>query len=67
MSNSFTTLDESLISSTTVNQNNVHSKSSTPIGVSTECQFKKHGSHKNCQKPIKYMTINCNGLKSQSK
>ena len=67
LSNAFTTLDDSLSNSTTVSQDNVHPKSSTPIDVSTECQFKKLGSRKNCKKPIKLMIINCNGIKSQSK
>ena len=44
-----------------------HPMSSTQIDVSTECQFRKLVSHKNCKKPIKCMIINCNGLKSQSK
>ena len=67
LSTSFTTLDDSLSNSTTVNQDNVHTKSSTSIGVSTERQYKKLGSHKNCQKHIKCMIINCNCLKSESK
>ena len=64
---SFATLDISLSNSTIVGQDNVHPKSSTPIGVSIECQFRKLCSHKNCQKAIRCIIINCNGLKSQSK
>ena len=47
LSNSFTILDDSLSNSTTVYQNNVHPRTSTPNGVSTERQFFKLGSHKN--------------------
>ena len=57
LSNSFIILDDSLGHSTTVNQDNIHPKLSTLIGVSTERLFIKLGSHKKCQKSIKRMTI----------